>query len=100
MEQIFIPLKEFQSLSRKVDLIETLIRRKLEKETPDLSQQWLTIDQVCKILRISRRTCQSYRDKGILPFSQHESKILFKKADIEKFLEENYKPAFNAKKRI
>jgi len=56
--------------------------------------KWLDNDQVCQILRISKRTLQNYRDNGILPFSQFKDKILYKAEDIQNHLEKNYKKAF------
>jgi excisionase family DNA binding protein len=64
------------------------------KAESKLSDQWLTIAETCKLLSISRRTLQSYRDQGILPFSQYAGKIYFKAADIESHLQRNYKKAF------
>ena len=48
---------------------------------------WLTIDDVVRILKISRRTLQSYRDKRLIPFYQVGRKIYFKSADVDEFLE-------------
>lgn len=52
---------------------------------------YLTGDQVCAMLHISRRTLQQYRDDGLIPFIKLERKILFRETDIVKVLEENYK---------
>ena len=48
--------------------------------------------EVCGILRISKKTLQVYRDKGILPFSRIKHKIFFKPDDVKKLLESNYHP--------
>lgn len=42
------------------------------------------------ILRISKKTLQVYRDKGILPYSRIKHKIFFKTEDVHKLLESNY----------
>ncbi|TSA33571.1 MAG: DNA-binding protein, partial [Porphyromonadaceae bacterium] len=34
-----------------------------------------------KLLKISSRTLQSYRDNGILPFSKMGGKVFFKRSD-------------------
>jgi len=59
-----------------------------------LEDRWLDIQDVCELLHISKRTLQSYRDKGILPFSQVGAKIYYKANDIQKHLEKHYKPTF------
>ena len=43
-----------------------------------LAKLWLSSDDVCRILRISKRTLQNYRDNRILPFSQVGRKIYYK----------------------
>lgn len=46
-------------------------------------EQWLGNDDVCSLLQISPRTLQSYRDNGILPYSQIGRKCYYKVSDIE-----------------
>jgi excisionase family DNA binding protein len=97
MNVITIESQAFQEILNKLDSITKALHLKEGKSNSNLSDQWLTIDQACKTLSISRRTLQSYRDQGILPFSQYAGKIYFKISDIEAHLERNYKPAFNTK---
>ena len=59
--------------------------------------EWLTNEDVMKLLNVSKSTLQSYRDKQVLPFYQNERKILYKLKDIETYLE-TYKN-FNSKFR-
>lgn len=51
---------------------------------------YLTGEQVCEMLHISKRTLQQYRDDRLIPFIKIERKILFRESDIIKVLEENY----------
>lgn len=53
---------------------------------------YLTGDQVCGMLHISKRTLQQYRDDSLIPYIKLERKILFRESDIIKVLEENYQP--------
>ena len=53
-------------------------------------KKWLDNQEVCEILRISKKTLQVYRDKGILPYSRIKHKIFFKTEDVHKLLESNY----------
>lgn len=55
-------------------------------------EHFLTGKEVCERLYISPRTLQDYRDKGIIPYTQIAGKILYKASDLEKLLEDNYKP--------
>ncbi len=92
MEKILISSDEFKQLLNKIDNLNSKIDS-LSKQNP-LTDNWLDIQDVCQLLKVSKRTLQSYRDKGVLPFSQHGSKIYYKASDIQQYLEDNYKPAF------
>ena len=48
---------------------------------------WLHNGDVCRLLNISKRTLQHYRDTGVLPFSQIGHKCYYKREDVERLLE-------------
>lgn len=43
---------------------------------------WLDNDDVCRILRISKRTLQALRDDGTLAYSQISHKVYYKQEDV------------------
>lgn len=47
---------------------------------------WLHNGDVCKLLNISKRTLQHYRDTGVLPFAQIGHKCYYKREDVERLL--------------
>lgn len=51
---------------------------------------YLSGEDLCNLLHISKRTLQQYRDDHILPFIQIGGKIIYKESDILKILEKNY----------
>jgi MerR family transcriptional regulator, repressor of the yfmOP operon len=53
-------------------------------------QKWLSSEEVCRLLMISKRTLQTYRDRGILPFAQIGRKIYYKVSDIDDYLDQHY----------
>jgi MerR family transcriptional regulator, repressor of the yfmOP operon len=53
-------------------------------------KKWVTSEEVCHSLMISKRTLQSYRDRGILPFAQIGRKIYYKASDIDEYLDRHY----------
>lgn len=55
-----------------------------------LETRWLSSEEICRLLMISKRTLQSYRDRGILPFAQVGRKIYYKSSDIDVYLEAHY----------
>ena len=73
-------LESFSELTRKV-------RQLTGRETG--IKTWLDNEDVCRMLNISKRTLQSYRDSGKLAFSQINHKIYYKPEDVEAFLERN-----------
>lgn len=58
-------------------------------------ERYLTSEELCSILKISRRTLQDYRNNRVLPFIQLPGKILFRESDIRKILEERFRPAYS-----
>ncbi len=50
------------------------------------TEQWLDNEAVCKRLGISKRTLQSYRDTGKIPFSMIGQKCYYKQTDISEML--------------
>ncbi|MBD3906126.1 helix-turn-helix domain-containing protein [Flavobacterium sp. F-328] len=51
---------------------------------------YLSGEDLCRLLHISKRTLQQYRDDNILPFIQIGGKIIYKESDILTILEQNY----------
>lgn len=50
------------------------------------NENWLDNKQVCELLKISPRTLQTYRDTGVLLYSQIGRKCYYKDSDIEQFI--------------
>jgi|WetSurMetagenome_2_1015567.scaffolds.fasta_scaffold1705406_1 excisionase family DNA binding protein len=70
---------------------ENLQSKQLEVNEHELViKAWLTGDEICKLLRVSKRTLQNYRDKRVIPFSQIGRKIYYKYSDIVDYLELHY----------
>lgn len=49
-------------------------------------QTWLTNEDVCGILNVSKRTLQTYRDSGKLSYSQIGYKIYYRPEDVEQLI--------------
>ena len=50
------------------------------------NKNWLDNKQVCELLKISSRTLQTYRNTGVLPYSQIGRKCYYKASNIEQFI--------------
>jgi excisionase family DNA binding protein len=55
-------------------------------------KEWLTIEEACEYLQVSKSTIQNYRRNGVLGFSQINSKIYFRRSDLLAHLEKHYVP--------
>jgi excisionase family DNA binding protein len=81
-----------QALNNALPYIEHVL--KTHKPLFD-GERYLTSEELCSILKISRRTLQDYRNNGVLPFIQLPGKVLFRESDIRKVLEERFRPAYD-----
>ena len=51
--------------------------------------RWLTADDVCKALSITKRALQYYRSCGIIPYTAIGNKVVFREEDVRRLLEKN-----------
>ena len=77
----------FSALNELLDIIQ----QTLKTRTPHLNGEiYLSNRDVCRmILYISSRPLQDWRDTGKIPFIQIKGKILYREAEVLKWLEEN-----------
>lgn len=92
MQVITIQSDAFQEIMNKIDEIKNKVNE--EKSKQPLTDVWLDNAQVCELLKVSSRTMQTYRDEGIVSFSQVGSKIYYKASDVEAHLNKHYHKAF------
>jgi len=91
MNVITIESEAFQQFMKKFEEFERMLS---EKEYSNQKKETLSdVKETARFLKISTRTLQAYRDKGLLSFIQINGKIYFKSSDIEAFLEKHYKKA-------
>jgi len=78
----------FDSLDRVLENVENMAAN----YRPVLGgERYLTGDEVCEKLHVSKRTLQDYRDTGLLGYVQLPGKIIYRESDVEKLLEEHYR---------
>lgn len=54
-------------------------------------ERYLTGDEVCEKLHVSKRTLQEYRDTKLIGYVQLPGKIIYRESDIEELLENHYR---------
>ena len=87
-----VPQTWLDTLLIKAQSMENLLQKKSEEE---VSNQWIESAQVRKMLGMSAKTWQTYRDERRIPFSQFGRKIYVKQSDLESFMQEHYINACN-----
>lgn len=95
MKAVVLTQEEFDILNEQIKEIKTLITQKAAKPEETV----LDNADFMKLMKISKRTAQTWRDQGFISFSQIGGKIYYKMSDIYEFLNINYKPSFENKKK-
>lgn len=88
IEDIKEELQELNGLAEKLEYVLSTYKPPLNGE------RYLTGEQVCKLLNISKRTLLEYREKGEVPYISLFGKMLYKESDLSTILEENYRSRF------
>jgi excisionase family DNA binding protein len=79
--------EEILSFFMELDELLNTIQQAFKNRTPHLNgEKFLTNHDVCKMLRISSRTLQDWRDTGKIPFIRIKGKILYKQTDVVEWL--------------
>lgn len=86
MTMIMVPEEEWRNLHDTLEQIIDLITR---RNADDSGSEWIESEDARKILGVSPKTWQNYRDKRIIPFSQIGRKIYVNRADIDAFLRQH-----------
>ncbi len=91
MEVITLQSEVFLNLVKMLkDLDEKFNKLEYDAKNP-LTERWLDNQEVMQLLKISKRTLQTYRDENLIAYSQIGNKMYYKASDIEEFLKNNYK---------
>ena len=87
LQMAVVPQSFLDKIEEKMETLEAILKEKSESE---LNSQWIESVKIPKILGISQKTWQTYRDKRLIPFSQIGSKIFVKREDLENFMASHY----------
>ena len=85
MEIVTVEARTWEAMMSRFEAFAQRVETLCEGQDKSL-HQWLDNQDVCQILNISKRTLQTYRDNGTLPYSQINHKIYYKPADVEKVI--------------
>ncbi len=79
--------QEYQDLVKRLDEIS----KKLASKESGMKERWIDNTEFMHLLKISRRTAQSYRDNNMIAFSIIGNKIFYKISEVESLLERHYR---------
>ena len=94
MNAVILTQEQYNEIINRIDEIKTEIKGSSKSSENDF------VDNVdfIKLMNISKRTAQAWRDEGKISFSQVGGKIYYKMSDVQEMLKHNYNPAFKIKK--
>lgn len=86
----------YENTDKKLDKIidsvtEFAVKTKLVQNV-DPENVFFDNQEFIKVMNISKRTAQQWRDTGYIGFSQLGNKIYYRLVDIQNLLKENYNP--------
>lgn len=84
---VLLPQNEWEGLKQKLEELAKLVTNRNQS---DMMNEWIESGEARKMLGVSPKTWQTYRDNRIIPFSQFGRKIYVKKADLEAFMQSHY----------
>lgn len=78
------------NLSQEVKTLKAYLQQIHKSRLESFTQEWIDGQDVMQTLHISKRTLQSLRDSGTLPYSRINGKFYYKLSDLERLMERNY----------
>lgn len=94
MNAVILTQDQYNEIITRIDELKTEIKGTSKSSGNEF------VDNVdfIKLMNISKRTAQAWRDEGKISFSQVGGKIYYKMSDVQEMLNSNYNPAFKTKK--
>ncbi len=90
MDVVLLSSQQYQDLLKRLDKIQQEVSNK--QKSPE--DTFIDNLEFLKVMNISKRTAQTWRDEGIISFSQIGSKIYYRMSDVQFLLDKHYKLAF------
>ena len=84
---VVLPESEWNGIKDLLQEVKDTLQAKYKTE---INAMWVESTEARKILGVSAKTWQDYRDKRVIPFSQYGRKIYVRRADIEAFLQKHF----------
>jgi len=90
MEAVILTKEQFTELKGSLDEI----KNKIENQNKKPNEVFIDNQEFLIMMKISKRTAQTWRDEGKISFSQVGNKIYYKLSDVEALLNQHLVRAF------
>lgn len=87
ISMVVLPESAWNNITSEIASLKSILQKKSEEE---VNGQWVESSEARRLLGVSQKTWQTYRDSRKIPFSQFGRKIYVKRADLESFLQNHY----------
>jgi len=87
LQMAVIPQSFLSEIKEELRVVREILREKSEEE---ISSLWIESCKARKMLGVSQKTWQTYRDERRISFSQFGRKIYVKKSDLDDFMQAHY----------
>ena len=88
MEVIAIQKSALDGMTNELKALLELTENATRKYIPIFKEEkWLDNQEVCLMMKITKRTLQTYKSKGLLPYSKLNRKNYYKLSDVQALLE-------------
>ena len=81
--------ESLDNIETRLEILTNLIVKKQEKF---FDKVFIGNDEFQRLFKISPGTAANWRDKSLIAYSQINNKIIYKIVDINKMLDDNYRP--------
>jgi excisionase family DNA binding protein len=86
MEAIILTSEQYNAMLTKMNQI----LAEVQNSKKNAKAEFMDNADFIQLMNISKRTAQSWRDKGAIPFVQIGAKIYYKASDVDAFLNQHY----------
>lgn len=95
MNAVVLSKENFEKIERDLKDIKTHV-----KKITVPNESFINNKQFTKLMSVSARTAQTWRNEGKIGFSKEGKKIYYRLSDIEKFLDAHYHEPFALKDKL
>jgi len=89
MEAVVLPKQNYEEIQKALEEIKERVNN---LSSP--AEHFIDNKEFTRLMGVSSRTAQTWRNEGKIGFSQEGKKIYYRMSDIEKFLNDRYRKPF------